>query len=561
MNTPTKRCAIYTRKSSEEGLEQEFNSLHAQRESCAAYIISQKHEGWDLIPDAYDDGGFSGGNMQRPALKQLMEDIEVGKVDIIVVYKVDRLTRSLADFAKLVELMDTKGISFVSITQQFNTTTSMGRLTLNVLLSFAQFEREVTGERIRDKIAMSKQKGKWMGGLPPMGYKAVKQKLIIHEDEAKVIQYIFERYLALCSVNLLKAELDRHGYVTKQRTYKTGKITGGKSFSKGHLYRILQNRIYIGDIVHKDKHYEGEHEAIIESVMFEQVQKTLNESRISRSNAIGAKSPCLLAGKIFDDAGNSMTPKHSLTRKRHYRYYTSQAIIQSRHHEAGSLPNIPAGEIEKLVKTELRNLLQDSEKLQPLLTGESLNEQARLFTLANALTWIDAEEERIFLRSFISKIIISDSQIEISLCPNSLLKSLKALAADNPIQHQVETNIENPIQLTRKAKLAATNNGSKVIAGQIASGCNMQLVKSVTRSFLWHEQIVNGEVSSLNEIRERDKVTSNSYFTNVMRLRFLAPDIIETILNGTHPTEWTIGKIFKVETSNWHEQRQQLNLI
>jgi DNA invertase Pin-like site-specific DNA recombinase len=560
MTLPTKRCAIYTRKSSEEGLDQEFNSLHAQREACEAYITSQKHEGWELLPDEYDDGGFSGGNMQRPALVQLMKDIEADKVDIIVVYKVDRLTRSLADFAKLVELMDAKGVSFVSITQQFNTTTSMGRLTLNVLLSFAQFEREVTGERIRDKIALSKQRGKWMGGVLPMGYEAIEQKLIIHEDEAKVIQHIFERYLALRSVNLLKVELDKHGYITKQRSYKTGKVTGGKSFSKGHLYRILQNRIYIGYIVHKDKHYEGEHEPIIALKVFEQVQEALSESRINRSNAIGAKSPCLLAGKIFDDAGNSMTPKHSRTRKRHYRYYTSQAIIQSRHHEAGSLPNIPAGEIERLVKNEITEFLENSEKLQPLLTNEPLDEQVRLLTLANALTWSDAKSERIFLRSLISKIVISDSKIEIDLCSNSLLKSLKALAANIPIQHQVDTDIGNPVKLIRKAKLAATNNGSKVIAGQIAVGCNVQLVKAITRSFLWHEQIINGEVESIKAISQRENIDSNSYVSETLSLRFLAPDIIESILNGSNPVHWTYKKLIRVKATNWADQRQQLGL-
>jgi Site-specific recombinases, DNA invertase Pin homologs len=245
MTTPVKRCAIYTRKSTEEGLDQEYNSLHAQREACEAYIKSQKHERWELLPSEYDDGGFSGGNMQRPALQQLMRDIEAGKVDIIVVYKVDRLTRSLADFAKLVELMDSKGVSFVSVTQQFNTTTSMGRLTLNVLLSFAQFEREVTGERIRDKIAASKKKGMWMGGVVPLGYRTEDRKLLIDESEADTVRHIYRRYCDLGSVNLLKAELDAHNFCTRRCKNKDGTVTGGKLFSKGNLYNILQNPIYI----------------------------------------------------------------------------------------------------------------------------------------------------------------------------------------------------------------------------------------------------------------------------------------------------------------------------
>ena len=559
-NAPIKRCAIYTRKSTEEGLEQEFNSLHAQRDACEAYIKSQKHEGWELLLDEYNDGGFSGGNMQRPALKQLMRDIESGNVDIIVVYKVDRLTRSLADFAKLVEVMDAKGVSFVSITQQFNTTTSMGRLTLNVLLSFAQFEREVTGERIRDKIALSKKRGKWMGGTPSMGYNVKDRKLIVNEKDAAIIRHIFERYVALQSVNTLKQELDDEGYLTRVRTYQTGKISGGRPFSKGHLYRILNNLIYLGEIVHKDKHYPGEHDAIIDKEIFEKVQRCLQANRVTRSNAMGSKSPCLLAGMLFDDAGNSMTPKHSRTRKRHYRYYTSQAIIQGRHYEAGSLPNIPAGEIEALVKSEINEFLQDSEKLQPLLNNESLDKQKRLLDIAFSLRWNNMEEERIFLRSITSKVVVSSNRIEIDLCPESILQSLRAVVTNDPIQHQAKTDIENPVTLIRKAKLEATNNGSKVITGKIASGCNMQLVKAITRSFLWHEQIINGEVGSLFEIREHEDIASDSYIHNVMRLRFLAPDIIESILSGTHPAEWTIGKIFRIKTSSWQEQRQQLGL-
>lgn len=559
-NTPIKRCAIYTRKSTEEGLDQEFNSLHAQREACEAYIKSQRHEGWELLPDEYDDGGFSGGNMKRPALTQLMDDIENGKVDIIVVYKVDRLTRSLTDFSKLVGVMDAKGISFVSITQQFNTTTSMGRLTLNVLLSFAQFEREVTGERIRDKIALSKQKGKWMGGVVPLGYLVEERKLLIDEQGAHIITHIYKRYLALRSVNLLKAELDAENYTTPKKVSKAGNITGGKPFAKGALYKTLRNPIYAGFITHKGKRYDGEHQAIIDSEAFDAVQKLMAQNSINHSAAIGAKSPCLLAGKLFDDVGNYMTPKHSRTRKRHYRYYTSQAIIQGRHHEAGSLPNIPAGEIEKLVSDEVSTLLNDSERLQSLLINEPLDEQNRILDFTKTLRWNDSEGNRLFLQSVVSKVTISKEAIKIVLCADHLITTMRALQTNQPILSQANIDCDNPFIIVRGVTLTQSNNGSKVITGQIASGCNMQLVKAVTRSFLWHEKLLNGEVQNLLELSSETGINDKAYLRKVMRLRFLAPDIIEQILSGIQPIDWTLQKLFRVKSSDWAEQRRTLGL-
>ena len=294
------RCAIYTRKSSEEGLEQAFNSLDAQREACAAFILSQKHEGWTVLPTPYDDGGFSGGTMDRPALKRLLSDIGAGKVDVVVVYKIDRLTRSLFDFAKIVEAFDAKGVSFVSITQQFNTTTSMGRLTLNVLLSFAQFEREVTGERIRDKIAASKKKGMWMGGLPALGYDVQNRKLVINEQEALTVRHIFRRYVQLRSVRALRAELDDEGVRSKRRVFADGTQVGGQRFSRGALYLMLQNRVYRGEITHKGDAYPGEHQPIVDKALWDEVQAVLAENRIDRATGSDAKHPSLLAGMVFD---------------------------------------------------------------------------------------------------------------------------------------------------------------------------------------------------------------------------------------------------------------------
>ena len=306
------RCAIYTRKSSEDGLEQEFNSLDAQREACEAYVTSQRHAGWIALPEMYDDGGLSGGSMERPALQRLLSDIKAGKVQIIVVYKVDRLTRSLADFAKIVDVLDAHDASFVSVTQQFNTTTSMGRLTLNMLLSFAQFEREIAGERIRDKIAASKAKGMWMGGNVPLGYDVKDRKLVVNAAEASSVRSIFRRYAELGSVTLLKAELERAGVVSKRREGASGQLAGGRRFSRGALYLMLQNRLYRGEVAHKDQIYPGQHEAIVEPELWQTVQDKLAANRRERSLAMGAEAPSLLSGLIFDSHGNRLTPTHAV---------------------------------------------------------------------------------------------------------------------------------------------------------------------------------------------------------------------------------------------------------
>src|ERR1700737_3752448 len=292
------RCAIYTRKSSEDGLEQDFNSLHAQRESCDAYIKSQRHEGWTPLPSLYDDGGYSGGSTERPALKRLLADIQSHLVDTVVVYKIDRLTRSLADFAKIVEILDARGASFVSVTQQFNTTTSMGRLTLNVLLSFAQFEREVIGERIRDKIAASKQKGMWMGGVPPLGYQAPGRKLVIVESEAEIVRFIFRRYAGCGAVRLLKEELDARSINSRSWTSASGPLCGGKPFSRGALYLMLRNRIYHGEIVHKARSHPGEHTPIIDQPLWDAVQAELASNAAQRNAGARTRQPSLLAGLL-----------------------------------------------------------------------------------------------------------------------------------------------------------------------------------------------------------------------------------------------------------------------
>ena len=344
------RCAVYTRKSSEEGLDMEFNSLDAQREACEAYVASQKAEGWLLVPDRYDDGGFSGGTLERPALQRLIADIEARRVDVVVVYKIDRLSRSLMDFAKLVEVFDRNSVTFVSVTQSFNTTTSMGRLTLNVLLSFAQFEREVIGERIRDKFAASRKKGMWMGGWAPLGYDIKDRKLVVNEAEAAAVRTIFQRFLRVGSMTKLTVALRSEGMRTK----------GGKPVDKGYLYRILNNRVYIGEAVHKGIAYPGEHAAIIERPLWERVHDIMGDSPRKRAMRTRAQRPALLKGLIFGPTGAAMTPAHTRKGGKLYRYYVSTDVLK-RDAQTCPIRRVPAGEIETAVIDQLRGLLRAPE--------------------------------------------------------------------------------------------------------------------------------------------------------------------------------------------------------
>src|SRR5258707_321411 len=357
-STKVVRCAIYTRVSTDQGLEQDFNSLDAQYDASQAYIRSQAHAGWSLLRAKYDDGGFSGGNTDRPALQRLLEDVRVGKIDLIVVYKVDRLTRSLADFAKLVELFDHHGVSFVSVTQQFNTTTSMGRLTLNVLLSFAQFEREVTSERIRDKIAASKRKGLWVGGRAPLGYETKDRKIVVVEEEAERVRTIFRSYLKVGSVDRLMADLRKRRVVTKVRSLKSGQTIGGIPFTRGPLAHLLRNRFYIGDVVFKGEVLPGEQPAILDRDLFDAVQAKLNDQRTNHT-AARAKSEALLIGRIYDDRGNRMTPSHARKGGIKYRYYLSSPLLHGQPGRVGSVRRVPAAEVEALVACAIREHLGD----------------------------------------------------------------------------------------------------------------------------------------------------------------------------------------------------------
>ena len=379
------RCAIYTRVSTDQGLEQDFNSLDAQYDASQAYIRSQAHAGWTLLRGKYDDGGFSGGNTDRPALQRLLGRLCAGKIDVIVVYKVDRLTRSLAAFARLVEMFDKHNVSFVSVTQQFNTTTSMGRLTLNVLLSFAQFEREITSERTRDKIGASKRKGLWVGGMVPLGYDTKDRKISVNEAEAKSVRTIFRQYLELGSLNLLMADLRRSGIVTKIRKLKTGKTVGGIPFTRGPLAHLLRNRFYIGEVCFKGETLKGEQPAIIDRQLFDAVQTKLSAQANGQEAARNA-SEALLTGRIFDDRGHRMSPSHTRKAGRRYRYYLSSALFQGRSDEAGSAVRVPAPEIETMVVEALRKHLKAPDQAD----DRSLVDQH--------LERIEVQSERIVLR-------------------------------------------------------------------------------------------------------------------------------------------------------------------
>ena len=519
------RCAIYTRKSSEEGLEQDFNSLDAQREACEAYIKSQRHEGWTLIEKQYDDGGFSGGTMNRPAFQNLLKDIESGSIDIVVVYKVDRLTRSLMDFAKIVEILDKHSTSFVSITQQFNTTTSMGRLTLNILLSFAQFEREVTGERIRDKFAASRKKGMWMNGTTPIGYKRENGKLVVIQSEADIIKTIFNKYLEIGSVPKLMIYLRNKEILTRK----------GKFFSRGHLYRILTNKVYIGKIEHKNEINEGLHDAIIDIDLFEKTNKLLSKNTLIRKNSVNAKCISLLKGKLFDDKNNYMSPSHSNKKGKRYRYYLSQAKIQQKTDNVGTVSRIPANEIEKFVIEKLKEYILDKRTIQKLFEQHSLQQQNFIL---EAMSNNDLDVN--FIRHSIIKVILSKEQVLITISETTLKEAIEYIAFKSEIPSIQNFDDNTLITLAYKIRISSSvKNGCKLILGEINKKCvNETLTKAIAKSFYYHKLMFENKLSSEQK--------SNSYINRIMKLRFLPKEIIEAILTGNQEPDWTIDKLYKL---------------
>jgi len=543
------RCAIYTRKSSEEGLEQDFNSLHAQREACAAYILSQASEGWTLLPDEYDDGGLSGGTLERPALQLLMKDIEAGRIDIVVVYKVDRLSRSLLDFAKLVEAFDRTNVSFVSVTQSFNTTNSMGRLTLNMLLSFAQFEREVTAERIRDKIAASKARGMWMGGNPPLGYKPHGRTLTIVEEHAEIVRRIFAYYLDLGNVRLAVGELAREGIFAPERTATTGRMTGGRPFTRGQIYKLLSNPIYIGEIHHKGQVHDGKHEAIIDRVTWDSAQQMLAANLQGERSGSRAQSPSLFAGRIFDQHGEPLVAAHACKGKVRYRYYVSRLLQHAPDAPHAEGLRIPALEIEAAVIQILAGALDDPLALLAQAGMPLESNRLRMFLKqAEQLVASIRGKQRDTIRDLVAKVTVQPHEISVELSVTALGT---ALAVEHPADTQTSIPLISPIRLTRtgRAIRLVQRDGRLVSQAKLDPG----LVELLRKGRSWWQQLQTGTIDIATIARE-EKV-NDSWVSRLVRLNFLAPAIVEAILAGTQPASVNATAL---RTANlpvdWNEQ-------
>ena len=511
-----KRCAIYTRKSSDEGLEQGFNSLDAQREACEAYVLSQVGEGWTALPQAYDDGGYSGGSMERPGLQKLLVDIRAGRIDVVVVYKIDRLTRALADFARIVEAFDAHEVSFVSVTQAFNTTSSMGRLTLNVLLSFAQFEREVTGERIRDKIAASKAKGMWMGGLAPLGYDLPaggSRALVVNSEEAGTVRNLFGRYLALGSVNKLIAELDEQGIRSKQRVTAKGITLGGTPFSRGAMFHLLQNRVYVGDIVHKGERFDGQHEGIVDQDLFNAVQTTLAAHRRTRATRQRAVSPLL--GKLFDGAGRRMSPTYSRgARGGVYRYYVSSSAAGER------LDRVSARTIEALLTSALARLLPD-------------------------------EADRIEL---IARVKLADGELIISL-PAKFVRTIKRhLLPGETIDTNPTSRELNDLHIP--ASLGVRHSKATIRPARVSAGRrDPVLIKALRAAHSMIAQTRNGAPIV-------EEVPRPRYQRRLLRLAFLSPEIQRAILAGRQPAGLRLEDLVRNSMPTaWEAQQDWINRL
>jgi site-specific DNA recombinase len=529
----TLRCASYTRKSSEEGLEQDFNSLHAQREACEAYIRSQQGEGWRLRKTSYDDGGLSGATMERPALKQLLADIEEGLVDVVVVYKVDRLTRSLSDFARMVEVFDGHQVSFVAVTQQFNTTTSMGRLTLNVLLSFAQFEREVTGERIRDKIAASKRKGMWMGGLVPIGYEVRDRQLVVVESEAETVRHIFERYCELGSVRLLKEELDRDGYRSKLRIAGDGSHSGDKSFARGALYTLLRNPIYVGEIRHKGARHPGQHQPIVERSVWDRAQELLLAHTVRKETKPGESSPSPLIGKLFDETGEGLTPSHAVKGNRRYRYYVSRSLMKGTARVPGQGWRVPALELERNLANAVARILDEHTAIAADIdeAGVAAHDLTSIFdSTAEWSARLRSEAEAApALKTLVERAELHHDGIR--------------LAIRLPISNSAKANIPSDILLARQIPLKVKRRGVElrliIGAGSVSSPrVDSTILKAIARAHRWFDDLVSGRSASMVEIGRREGV-SKPYISRMIRLAFLSPAIVERIVDGRQPAELT----------------------
>lgn len=559
-SAPKLRCAVYTRKSSEEGLDQEFNSLDAQREACTAYISSQAGLGWKLIADRYDDGGISGGTMERPALQRLLQDIRDRRVDVVVVYKIDRLTRSLMDFSKIVEIFDANGVCFVSVTQAFNTTSSVGRLTLNVLLSFAQFEREVTAERIRDKIAASRRKGMWMGGRVPFGYEVKDRRLVINAEDARHVRHIFERYLHLKSVLALTDEVNR------AKIKRFGE-TDAPEWTRGKIYYLLANQIYTGKVRHHDRHFDGDHEAIVAAEQFDEVQKllTIQAPRRNRSSS-NAVDLHLLTGILYDETGDRLSPAHASNHGKRYRYYMSARLKTARSKDGW---RVPAAELEAVVEQQIRLLLGDQARLASWIdaTAGAGKIQSILNAAAARLAKYSAEDTRVMISQVVRRITLHPDRIEMHIDTGRLIALLDGGRADiNPIAdleyapvevcNSATALISRPIIIKRRGVETRLVIDSDLTSKREPDA---KLVEVVARAHLYLDRLSDGAGRTVAEVADLFGVHSADV-SRILPLAFLAPKIVEKILNGTQPADLTIRKLARVSDLplRWADQEALL---
>lgn len=580
----TFRCAIYTRKSSEEGLEQDFNSLQAQREACEAYITSQRHEGWKALSTAYDDGAYSGGTMERPALKQLLADVGAGKVDIVVVYKVDRLTRSLMDFAKIVEIFDRQNVSFVSVTQAFNTTSSMGRLTLNVLLSFAQFEREVTGERIRDKIAASKKKGLWMGGFVPLGYRPDQRTLVIHKKEAEIVRTIFKLYCETGSVAKVETELVRRGIRRpKSKAITSGRTYGGRAFTRGGIYKLLSNPVYVGEIGHKGQRFDGQHPAIIDPKTWGLARTRLATNTHARHIQLGAKDPSLLAGLLFDDTGTRLTPTHTNRQGKRYRYYakpSSHPHKRGRPRETNRGWRIPALEIEKATVDLLVHQFTDQQWVLKtcgasdgtIRAGQTVIAKAK--DLAGRLRSETRGPLRELLLMLLSRVTFCEAEIRVEIRRRGIaavlghVRSTHDGSVEAPDWSELDAETVDgadhqtaiavlPIKLRRRGletKLILDAPG-----GDVVREPDPALVRMIANAHQWWEDLVSGRFQTMRALAQAYE-KDERYVARVLQLAFLTPAIVDAILAGSNPIDMTAQHLITIPDVplSWVGQERRL---
>ncbi|GHC08928.1 recombinase family protein [Thermomonas carbonis] len=551
------RCAIYTRKSSEEGLDQAFNSLDAQREACEAYAASQRHEGWKVMPTHYDDGGFSGGNLTRPALQRLMADIKAGLIDLVVVYKIDRLTRSLMDFSKLVEVFDQHETSFVSVTQHFNTTSSMGRLTLNVLLSFAQFEREVTGERIRDKIAASKRKGMWMGGNAPLGYGLLEKKLVVDPEESDLVTRIYERYLVLGCVQALKRELDAAGTRGRVRLQRGGSTTSA-SFSRGGLYAILNQRLYRGETHHAGEWFPGQHPAIVPAALWEKVQAQLASKRHTRKLGTNTRNPSLLASLVVDPHGHRLMPVHTSKGGKRYRYY----LLRPGECEAGGDAIkrlcLPAFDLERIA-TEQWLALLTARDLDLQLKIEGPDDSAALRRAAEQLAerWktLSGSKQRELLFKVGARVVVDERHVELSAGPEQLAALLLKTTASagrteagrkGRLVKAVDANLMKAAGETR-----ILEESTVPIAAALTPG-HKTLLMAIAQGRAWARALTTGEHFSAEEIVHRTGI-AGAHVTRGLKCLRVPPDLVARLAEGKAPPTMTWAAIRSMSEGNWNQ--------